>query len=365
MTVLFLSAASSIHTVRWVNSLAERGFKIILVSLKQHKDSNNLVSPNVKIYYLPFNGFKGYYLNCFMLRKILILESVDLLNVHYASGYGTLARLSKFHPCLLSVWGSDVYDFPHRNCFNYQITKKNIEFADKIASTSKCMAIKTRELTSENLDISITPFGVDIDLFKPIKSTRKDSFTFATIKIIDDKYGIDFIIRSFFEFYRKLEDKSIKIQYLIYGDGPKFKEYQKLIFDLNMGNHILLKGYVRNEEIPEILSQVDVYLLGSKQESFGVSAVEAMSCGVPVIATKADGFKEVISDSECGYIIEYGDIQSYSKRMTDLYKDKSLRIRIGENARARVIENYDFENNVTTMSNIYYSFKKGEIEDEY
>ena len=109
LKIALLAGISSIHTTRWANALAERGYDIHL--LTQHR-GGDVVSANVKLHYLPFQGNKGYFLNVPFLRVLLRKLKPDLLHTHYASGYGTLGRLSGFHPYLLSVWGSEVCDFP-------------------------------------------------------------------------------------------------------------------------------------------------------------------------------------------------------------------------------------------------------------
>ena len=111
MKVLFISAADSIHTVRWVNSLAERKQDVILVSLPNHRMETNKIREDVKVFYLPVSGTKGYYLNAIALKKIYHRYHPDVVNVHYASGYCTLVRIARIPNVLLSVWGSDVYNF--------------------------------------------------------------------------------------------------------------------------------------------------------------------------------------------------------------------------------------------------------------
>lgn len=128
MKILFLSAANSVHTVRWVNALAERGQEVILVSkIDHHEERENSISSNVKVVYLPVKGMRGYYLNAVVLKRLYKKERFDVINVHYASGYGTLARIARLPHILLSVWGSDVYDFPYESRIKEYILKKNLQ----------------------------------------------------------------------------------------------------------------------------------------------------------------------------------------------------------------------------------------------
>ena len=120
--------------------MSEKGVEIVLVSLKNHSENINKINKKVKIIYLPIKGVLGYYLNAFFINKIIKEEKPDLINVHYASGYGTLGRFIKFENKLLNVWGSDVYDFPNESNLKRKIFEKNLSSYKAITSTSHCMA---------------------------------------------------------------------------------------------------------------------------------------------------------------------------------------------------------------------------------
>ena len=121
--VFFISAASSIHTVKWVNSLSE-DYEVHLIYCNNHQPKIDSVNKNVILHKLHFKAPIGYYLNSIELRKLYKKIHPDIINVHYASGYGTLARISRIKPVLLSIWGSDVYDFPNQSKIKNRILKK-------------------------------------------------------------------------------------------------------------------------------------------------------------------------------------------------------------------------------------------------
>src|SRR5690606_15261898 len=117
----------------------------------------------------------GYWLNAPFVRRALRKLNPDIVNVHYASGYGTLGRLARFKPTLLSVWGSDVYVFPYRGWINRNLLIRNLRSATRIASTSEVMARKLRAICPTVDDVFITPFGVEVDRFNVacIKQTEE------------------------------------------------------------------------------------------------------------------------------------------------------------------------------------------------
>jgi glycosyltransferase involved in cell wall biosynthesis len=151
-----LAPGNSIHTIKWVNALANRGHQVHLLTM--HKSVEDL-HENIAEHLLHFPSPAGYYLNVFLLRRLLNRLMPDFLHAHYASGYGTLARLSRYKPLLLSVWGSDVYDFPEESCLNKYILRKNLASADRISSTSHCMKIQAEKYMKHKLPIEVIPFG--------------------------------------------------------------------------------------------------------------------------------------------------------------------------------------------------------------
>lgn len=356
MRVLFLSAANSVHTIRWVNALAERGCRVVMVSQKNHQ-AEEPVADKVKIMYLPFGGAKGYYLNAPALWHIYKAGRFDVVNVHYASGYGTLARIAKLPDMILNVWGSDVYEFPYESRVREQILRKNLAYAGKLVSTSYCMAKQTEKFLVKQRKIAVTPFGVDMECFKPEESLETDhegSFVFGIVKTLSPKYGIDTVIKAFAVFVQKLpQEKKEKIRLEIYGRGELLDELKELAAKLHLEKKIFFGGYVENRNIPALLNRMDVFLLGSKIESFGVAAVEAMACELPIVATSASGFREVIEDGKTGFLVPIGDYQAMAGKMFLLYNDAGLRENMGKAGRKRVKELYNWEKNVDQMMRIY------------
>lgn len=365
MKILFLSAANSIHTVKWVNSLADRGHEVHLVYNSGHEPKLDLIRESIHQHQLKYGGGIGYYLNAKELKKLSKNISPDVINVHYASGYGTLARKSKVNrisPVLLSVWGSDVYDFPNKNAINKMILKKNVVDANKITSTSTCMAEELkRVLKMPELKIGITPFGVELEEFKKSVSTKdqnQEKILIGTIKILKPLYGISEFIKAVKVLIDILEKEnhqeiSNQLQVEIYGDGPQKEELLQLVQDLALENVVFLKGKIPNKEVPKVLEKFDVFCATSFKESFGVAVVEAMAMSVPVVVTDAEGFKEVVVDGEDGYIVSKGDEKAIASKLKELILDKEKRIHMGELGRKRVEKLYDWKKNVDVMEKLY------------
>lgn len=358
MRIAILSAAKSIHTVRWVNSLAECGHAVALYSLPDHWIPGEVFSPRAEVHYLRRGSAAGYWLCGRELAALLVRFHPDVLSAHYATGYGTLARRCGFHPLLLSVWGSDVYEFPYEGCIHAQILRRNIENATAVASTSHAMARQVGRVCPGEKPFFITPFGVDTSVFSPRADAcpaGNGGFTVGTVKSLEPKYGIDDLVRAFALFHRRLEGEGRMmpdgVRLEIYGGGSQMESLRRLADALGIGGVTGFRGPVPHGRVPAVLRSFDIFCAPSvsDSESFGVAAVEAMACGVPVLVSDADGFREVVRDNETGLIVARRDPRLLADRMARLAGDPGLRRRLGAAARAHVQREYEWSRCVTAM----------------
>lgn len=360
MKICFISAAKSIHIVRWANAMVKRGHEVTVITCANDTDENlSLYERSVRIFTLKYRAPLGYYLNARQLKKIVKRERFDVINIHYASGYGTLGRRAKLKHALLNIWGSDVYDFPYQSSFKMQLIRKNLQYYDFAASTSHCMARQAEKLYAR--DYEITPFGVDTELFRPLTDCKpKDKIIFGIVKTLSPKYGIADTIEAFVKLNKRLISEgnlqlSQKLFLEIYGKGELKDELQTLIDGYGMHDKIKLCGYFDNHMLPRIYNRFTFSNSNSisDSESFGVAAVEAMACGIPVQVSDAEGFAEVVEDGVTGLIAPKGDVDKIAENMYRLLTDEPLRNRMGQSAVERVRKLYDWEKNVDTMEEIY------------
>lgn len=363
MKIAFISSGSSIHVLKLANELVKNGHELHLYTLPNHDSLISNFDNRILIIKLKIGGKFGYYLNSFELRKKIRKGNYDVINAHYASGYGTLLRLVGQHPTLLSVFGSDVFVYPFRSRLNMHTIIRNLEFSDVIASTSAVMANKIREFYSRERVIHITSFGVDTRLFNKCdnNSELKDQFIFGIIKKIEDVYGHKYLLQAFKLLIEAIKDKKekSKIQLKIYGRGSKEEEYKRFTKEIGMSRYVQFCGFIQNEDVPLALNNIDVVCLPSISESFGVSAIEAMACEIPVITSDAEGFTEIIVDNVTGFIVPKQNVEVLFEKMFLLYKmNKVQRSNIGKEGRKRVLEHYNFKNNIQKYIRVLEETKK-------
>ncbi|GAA0469170.1 glycosyltransferase [Alkalibacillus silvisoli] len=351
MKIAFVSSGNSIHVKKLANGLVKHGHSVTLYTLPNHNKLTSDFDKKVKLVYLPFGGKLGYYLNALKLKKLLLKGNYDIVNCHYVSGYGTLARLANIQPIVTSVFGSDVYEYPFKSKSNMNRIIKNLDSAKVITSTSEVMANKVREFYKTKDPIYVTHFGIDLKLFKPTETTankEEKSFTFGIIKKLEDRYGFELLFKAFAKFLESLEDKS-NCKLLIYGRGSREEYYKTLVKELNIAEYVHFKGFIQNELVPTAMNEIDVVCIPSYNESFGVAAVEAMACGKPLIVSDASGFTEVVENKTCGFIVPRGDLEELVSKMKICYgMNKHDLKNMGLNGYQRAQDMFNFDKNIVT-----------------
>ncbi|MDP9804989.1 glycosyltransferase [Acinetobacter calcoaceticus] len=356
MKLVILSSANSIHTIQWAKYLANLGIDVHVVS--QHPASQDFPQ-HIPVHILPFKGFLGYFLNSFALKKLVKLINPDIVNVHYASGYGTTARLTNFHPYVLSVWGSDVFEFPFRSPLHRYLLKRNLAVADTIASTSIAMSNQTQQFLIQNRNIPITPFGVDFSKFNKnkIKNTDQDVITIGTVKTLKHVYGIDILIHALAKVYQLLKQQNCefieKIKFRIVGGGPDLQSLQQLACDLGIKHLTTFVGRVDHQDVPEELGKLDIYVALSRQESFGVAVLEAQAMGLPVVVSNVGGLPEVVQSGKTGYIVETENPDQAAEMIVKLILDQNLRDEFAINAENFSRQNFSWEACAQNMQKVY------------
>jgi L-malate glycosyltransferase len=357
MKIAFLAQRHSIHTVRWVNALAERGHDVHLISSTNY---GNPLHPKVTFHSLPIAPPLGYFLNIFALKKLLKRLQPDLLNAHFASGYGTLARLCNFHPYILNVWGSDVFDFPNKSLLHRQLIQSNLRAADWVSSTSQAMARQTQSLLSSIKQLSVVPFGIDTSIFRPNPTVKEqDKIVIGTVKTLAPKYGIDLLLQAFARLITNIDNEhKVKLRLLIVGGGGEERNLKDLAHTLGIAHLTEFVGPITHSEVPNYLNKLDIYIALSRLESFGVAVLEASACSLPVVVANVGGLPEVVKDGLTGQIVPKEDPIAAATMLERLVKDTTLRNSLGKAGRAWVLENYDWQKNVSQMESIYQNVIK-------
>lgn len=354
MKICYLADINSAHTHKWLNYFVNKGYDIHVISLGEGE------YPGVTVHSLEVQNnvmkeasdkSKLEYLKKIKKVRALIKEiNPDILHAHYASSYGLLGAIANYHPYMISVWGSDVYDFPIKSPIHKFIIKYNLKKADCILSTSNVMKIETEKYT--NKPIEVTPFGVDINKFIP-KKVEKEEIVIGTIKTLEEKYGVEYLIKAFKEVKERNKDLELKLR--IGGTGSQTDYLKELTKKLSIEKEVDFLGFVQPENVVKEFQNFDLAVFPSilDSESFGVAAVEAEACGVPVVVSDVGGLMESTKPNVTSLVAKKKSVEDLADKIENLVLNKELREKMGNDARKFVEENYNLEDNFNHVNEIY------------
>ncbi|MCX7985283.1 MAG: N-acetyl-alpha-D-glucosaminyl L-malate synthase BshA, partial [Bacteroidetes bacterium] len=221
------------------------------------------------------------------------------------------------------------------------LVKFSIEKSDGVTAVSNFLKEKTITNYKINKHIEVIPNFVDVNVYKPKEDcVFKSHFApngekvlvhisnFRPVKRVPDVIKIFHLVR-----------QKIPAKLILAGDGPDRTECERLVRELNIKDDVYFLG--KQEAVVDILNASDLFIMPSQSESFGLSALEAMACGIPTITTSIGGLPELVVHNETGYIAEIGDVERMAKYAIDLLTNPNKYKKFSENARKRAVEYFN------------------------
>ena len=360
MRICFAAPANSAHIQKWCEWFLARGHEVHVISFTEGALPGAVVhridlgvdpdgSDRGKLKYLTAGG---------KIRRLIREIRPDAVNAHYATSYGAAMALSGVRGYALSVWGSDIYDFPRRSPLHRRLLQYSLRKAGRLFSTSGAMAAEAAKYTDRTFDI--TPFGVDMGLFSPAQRTRGEDGTFVigTVKILSSLYGIDTLIRAAALLRRSYPEMGLRVR--ICGDGPQAGEFAALAAEEGIGDITEFPGWISREEAARAWADMDAAVIPSaRYESFGVAAVEAQACGTPVIVTEVEGLMETTVPGVSSLTVPRQDPQALAEAIRTLYLDPERRRRMGQAGRENALEKYELNRCFGKIEKLLEQLKKG------
>jgi glycosyltransferase involved in cell wall biosynthesis len=277
-------------------------------------------------------------------RRLLAEQRFDVVNTWFAipSGIagGAIAR-SRRVPHVLTIIGGDIYDpskwsSPHRFVPAGIAAKWALRNADLHIAISTDIARRAHEYFGAPEGIEVIPLGIAEPSFQPasrealgLSAERK--YIVAVGRLVRRK-DYPTLLKALKALDR--EDTSL----LILGDGPEREHLRQLAQQLGIGARVELRGFVPEEEKYQLLSNSDVFALASLHEGFGVVYLEAMYCGLPVVAADTGGQVDLLKNGETGRLVPVGDAAALGDSLRELLADASRAQSIGEHNRRRFQE---------------------------
>jgi glycosyltransferase involved in cell wall biosynthesis len=363
MKLVLLADPFSAHVIKWANGLNSKGIEVLVFGLSEYDPTQ--FDPRIRIeafkipqfvkWQIDGNWMKSTYLfSIIKLKQVIKKFKCDILHAHSASSYGLLGALANFHPYVISVWGNDVYNFPQKSEFYSNLIKFNFRRCEQIFSTSKIMARETSKYTDK--EIFVTPFGIDIEKFKPFYSESlfgKNDIVIGTIKSLEKKYGSEDLLKAFIILKNKYPELPLKL--LLVGRGSLENYLKKIIKDNRLEDSVIITGFIPFNQIPRYQNMLDIYVAPSTEESetFGVAILEASACEKPVIVSDIGGLPEVVVENQTGFFTRPNNPEMLSAKIELLIFDYELRKKMGAAGRKFVCKNYNWDDNLNQIISVY------------
>lgn len=355
MKICFLAPADNYHTQKWCRYFVSRNHTVDVISLvdaqidnvKVHSLNCGISSTSSDIKKLQYLSYSS------KVKEIINSIQPDIINAHYATSYGMLAALAVPNQFILSVWGTDIFEFPKKSIFHKKYLKFVLSKSKYIFATSNALGKELNLYTSK--ESYITPFGVDMDLFNPNKKTdlNTNEFTIGLAKPINRKYGIDCLIEALSIIKEKHPNISINTR--IAGDGPMKKKYQQLANDKNVSVQWL--GFIPQDQVAKEYANMDVAIFPSNSESYSVSTIEAEACGTPVIISNVPGLLETTVPNISSIVFDKGDASKLANCIINLYNNPQKINKMGIKAREYVVQKYEYNKCFDYIENIFLKMK--------
>lgn len=345
--------------------LARRGHEIHFITYSQPVRLA-LLNPNIHYHEVhvpeyPLFHYQPYELALSSkLVDMVKLHKIELLHVHYAiphayAGYMAKKMLKEQGikiPMVTTLHGTDITLVGNHPTYKPAVSF-SINHSDVVTSVSQNLKDETYRLFDIERDIVVIPNFIEIDknrmdvnsqCHRSMMATETQKIithisNFRQVKRIPD------VIKIFYEI-----QKSIPAKLMMVGDGPERVPAEKLCDELGIGEKVIFFG--NSSEIDEILCFSDLFLLPSETESFGLAALEAMACGVPVISTNRGGLPEVNKDGYSGYLGEVGDVKGMAEKAVSILSDDKKLFEFKSNA-LKVAQEFDIQNVMPQYEALY------------
>jgi N-acetyl-alpha-D-glucosaminyl L-malate synthase BshA len=345
-------------------ALAERGHQVHFISYKQPARldffTNNLFYHEVYVNSYPLFEYPPYETTLTgRLVDVIKYEKLDVLHVHYAIPHASAAVFAKqilaaegIHiPIICTLHGTDI-TLVGKDASITPVVTYSLNMSDAVTSVSESLKADTYKLFKVTKDIQVIPNFIDFDRFS--KKAREHfrmaissqgekllvhTSNFRKVKRVDD------VVRAF-----AIITKQVSSKLLLVGDGPERQHIEMLCREMGLVDKIIFLG--KQDLVEEILSVCDLFMMPSETESFGLAALEAMACEVPVISSNAGGIPELNVDGVTGYLCNVGDYETMAQRAISILSDENKLVEFKRNAKKRALA-FHINNIVPQYEKVY------------
>jgi N-acetyl-alpha-D-glucosaminyl L-malate synthase BshA len=331
-------------------ALSMRGHQVHFISYKQPARldffTGNIFFHEVYVSHYPLFDFPPYETALTSrLVDVVKFEKLDVLHVHYAIPHASAAVMAKhilategiYIPIVTTLHGTDITLVGKDKSFEPVVTY-SINQSTGVTTVSDSLKRDTYEHFKVTRDIKVIPNFIDFDRFsKQAKEHFKKAVApngekilihtsnFRKVKRVEDVVRIFGLVRA-----------KLNVKLLLVGDGPERQNIEQLCRELDLCDGISFLG--KQDAVEEVLSIGDLFLMPSETESFGLAALEAMACEVPVVSSNAGGIPELMIEGKTGFMCNVGDVAGMAEKAVFILTDENRLKEFKQNARERALD---------------------------
>ena len=327
---------STIHGVTrlfswWIPRFDKSRYDVSVCSLrKRDRAGEYLEKIGIKVFYLNKGKFDPFTLSS--LIRIVRNERVDILHLHGygAATFGRLCSIFKDIPCLVHEHMYDVNIPSYQRVADFMLSRFAAQ-AIAVSESVKDFIVRYRSVPSEKVKVIYN--GVPLEAFdsslSSIKSTREQTWkkklsiplSHKLIGIVGRLHlikGHHYFLDAAKEVLREFKD----VTFLVVGDGELMNSLKEQSKHLGIDEHVIFTGYC--EDVPSLLSEIDINVIASLSEGVPLTLFEAMAAGCAIVSTNVGGLGEVIEDNETGFLVPSKDPKALAEKILLLLKDPEL-----------------------------------------
>ncbi|MGE5703826.1 MAG: N-acetyl-alpha-D-glucosaminyl L-malate synthase BshA [Clostridia bacterium] len=342
--------------------LAERGHNVHFIAssmpFRMGKFQPNVFYHEVEVNHYDVFKYPPYDLTLAnRMAQVAKTEKLDILHVHYAVPHALCAYLAKQMvgddlKIVTTLHGTDITVLGYDSTLS-DLIRFGIEQSDMVTAVSQDLICETKALLQVEKPIELVYNFVDkrryvrkdVSKIKQVFAPNGEKLMMHISNFRPVKRVPDVI-----EVFRRVHEE-IPSKLLLIGEGPDLSIARNLLNEYGLEKDAFFLG--KQEDVAEVISMADVMLLPSEKESFGLVALEAMACGVPVVATNVGGLPEVIVDNESGFLCDLGDVACQAEKTLKLLKDEELYQRFSRTGVERSCNTFCHETITSQYENLY------------
>ena len=220
--------------------------------------------------------------------------------------------------------------------------------ATRIICLTKSNAYEVMKYGADRLKIRIVPNAVDLNLFKPSKKKAKDPLFVWVGRFVPEK-GIHYLVKAIEVVVRECKDA----KFILIGDGSMLPLTKKMVKRSGLNDYVRFTGFMDPKSVSHILSKATAFVFPSLKEGMSKAVLEAMACGLPIIASNISGIDEFVTNEYDGLLVPPKDPRALGEAIIKVIRDTNLAARLGQNSRKTVETNHNWNTVLDTLGSVY------------